>query len=317
MKKATTAAPIASLLVTPMAEILKLSAKDQCARFAERATTQQRAFSEMGKLHHAISAGLRKNQTIYGELRKVGVKDSTISNASYASRVWGELVVPGHLTEADFDGFTFSDCLAICRAAGDRSKRRLSGEEVAVIVHEKPGTFDAELESIYATGLTVEEAEAQAAAQAATQAKAEKDAKAEAERKAAEKVEQEKQAAIAAALQQQRAEHEQQQPAPTPSPAASSSLAASEADEDVAPPPAASTPPAPANESPSTTLPTPANVVEMPADPDAELPEILTAIDDLVVAASGMSTEAKKAVFAKLNEAMGFLAESIDEPAAA
>lgn len=118
--------------VLPMDEIKKLSLKEACARFAERAAVSQRAFAEMGKLHNAISESLKKGQTIYGELRKVGVKDSTISNASYASKIV-DLVKAGHITEAQYDGFTFADCLAVCRVMGQeeppsawrgRSRRR-------------------------------------------------------------------------------------------------------------------------------------------------------------------------------------------------
>src|SRR4051794_34463084 len=105
MKKPTTkkAAPAAvhppTVAILSMAEILALSTADRCARFADRATVSQRAFAEMGKLHPAISASLTAGQTVYGELRKSGVKDSTISNASYASRVF-DLVGSGHLTKA-------------------------------------------------------------------------------------------------------------------------------------------------------------------------------------------------------------------------
>lgn len=161
MPKKTTAPAPSVAPVLSIAEIIKLSIKDQCARFAERATVSARAFAEMGKLHNSITAGLKKGQTIYGELRKLGVKDSTISNASYASKVI-ELVKAGHLTEAQYDGFTFADCLAICRAQSDKSRRKLTAEEVAAVVAAQPETFDAEFTSIYETGLTVEEAVAQA-----------------------------------------------------------------------------------------------------------------------------------------------------------
>ncbi len=207
-KPSAKSAAVAALVtaVLPMQDIVKLSIKEACQRFADRAVQSQRAFAEMGKLHFAISACLKKGQTIYGELRKLGVKDSTISNASYAARVWADLIDKGHLKEPDFDTFTFADCLAICRAMGDKSQLRLAGPEVAAIVRAKPDSFDAELESIYATGFTVEEAEKQAKAEVEAKAKAEADQKAKAEAEAKAKAEQEKQAAVQKALADQAAQ---------------------------------------------------------------------------------------------------------------
>lgn len=300
-------APVAPL-VTPMADILKLSLKEQCARFAERATVQQRAFSEMGKLHHAISATLKKGQTIYGELRKQGVKDSTISNASYASRVWGDVIAAGHLTELDYDGFTFADCLAVTRAMGEKSKRRLTGEDIAMIVRAKPTEFDAELESIFNTGLTVEEAEAQAKAAA--------DLAAEQERLLAEQKAAANQPPVPAPA-----------PAPMPAPVAATPTAVvpSAAPAPVAPvagPATTEAAPIAENVTPTVTtenapvappavVPLPTNVVQMPAapaaDPDAALPEVLSAIDELAVVISGMSIEARQKVFAKFNECLEIL----------
>ncbi len=329
--------------VLPMDEIKKLSQKDACARFAERATVSQRAFAEMGKLHFAISASLRKGQTLYGELRKFGVKDSTISNASYASKVF-DLVVKEHLTEADYDSFTFADCLATVRAMSERSKRRLTGEEVAALVKAQPGSFDTELQSIYETGLTVEEAEAQAKAEAERRAREEAAAKAE----AAAKTEQAKQAAIAAALQREREQQEaaaaaaatatvpsagakpQAPPSELPQSAKAAPVAGAAAPNP--PPPAApakppviaavppmivETPPAapePDKEEPS---PAPANVTAMPANPDAALVDVLNALDEILVAASDFSPDARKSVLAKLNECTAFLAEQLEVTSAA
>ena len=80
-------------------------------------------FTSLGKLHYQTVRSLRGEQTVYGELRLLAPGlprkqvDSGISNASYASRVYAALVVPGHLPEREFDALTFADCLATVRAA--------------------------------------------------------------------------------------------------------------------------------------------------------------------------------------------------------
>ncbi len=335
--------------VLPMDEIKKMSQKDACARFAERATVSQRAFAEMGKLHYAISASLRKGQTIYGELRKLGVKDSTISNASYASKVF-DLVAGGKLTEAQYDTFTFNDCHQIVRAMSERSALRLTGEDVAALVAAKPDSFDSELQSIYETGLTVEEAAAQAKAEADRKAAEEAAAKKAAE----EKAEREKQEAIAAALAAQ-AKAKAAPPAPAPVAVTAAAAPTVPAAPVPAAPPTAAAPaapvntptapvvmaapiPAPAAPAPVRTAPAPsaivepeaedepegdsaevppANVTSLPADPDASVPDVLAALDEIAVAAASFSEEGRKAIFTKFNECMELLSETLASAKAA
>jgi hypothetical protein len=82
-------------------------------------------FHEMGRLHYATVQTLDGDpeRTVYGELRALAGDrprkeiDSAISNASYASRVYAVLVVPGRLSEEEFEALTFADCLAAVRAA--------------------------------------------------------------------------------------------------------------------------------------------------------------------------------------------------------
>jgi hypothetical protein len=83
-----------------------------------------------------------------------------------------------------------------------------------------------------------------------------------------------------------------------------------------------SQPTAPADPAPAATpasaapAPAPQNVTSLPqppADPDATLPEILAALDELSISASTLSLDAKKQVFAKLNECLGFIGEQITE----
>ena len=151
-RKSTTGAAPA---VLAMSAITALSQKERISTFASRATVAQRAFIEMGKLMFAISSNLKKNETIYAVLRKGGVKDGTTSNASYASKVW-ELVRDGHLTETQYDTFTFQDVLAINRVLGSKSARRLSPEDVAIVIGSTDD-FEPDLKSLYEHGLTVEE----------------------------------------------------------------------------------------------------------------------------------------------------------------
>jgi chemotaxis protein histidine kinase CheA len=241
-----------------------------------------------------------------------------------------DLVVSKHLTETQFDTFTFGDCLAICRAMGGKSKRQLSGEEVAAVVTAKPDSFDAELNSIYETGMTVEEAEAQAKAEADRKAQAEEAAKAaEAERlrlaaeeAARQKLAAEQAAQAAAAATSASATPPAAAPAPsapvpapvpaTPAPAASTAPveddAAPSEETEPTPPPAASAPvpvPPPA---------TPANITPMPgvASTDTSAAdEILSALDEITLAALDLDLDGRKEVFAKLNECMATLSDSI------
>ncbi|MEA3207336.1 MAG: hypothetical protein QOE70_393 [Chthoniobacter sp.] len=110
-------------------------------RRAQDPTRRQRTcdplFHEMGRLHYAtvqaLAGNLDPERTVYGELRAIltgassptdqpplvpcaaASVDSAISNASYASRVYAALVVPGRLTDDEFDKLTFADCLASVR----------------------------------------------------------------------------------------------------------------------------------------------------------------------------------------------------------
>ena len=94
--------PARSILmdVLPMADCQTLSVTQACERFVVMSTQSGRAFSAMGKLHYALGKMLKtaKSRTIYGELRKLGVSNSTISNASFASKVWEMLVNTNTIT---------------------------------------------------------------------------------------------------------------------------------------------------------------------------------------------------------------------------
>lgn len=169
-KTAPKKAPMGAVL--QMAAVLALKQPERVLRFAEESKTAQRAFSAMGKLFRVIEANLKKTESIYTVLKKAGVKKGTISNASYASKVY-DLVEKGILTEAEFDTFTFNDCWQIVRVQSGSAKRQLKSDELAVAIRSNPD-FAEDLSALFEHGCTAEE-------------KAAKDKAAEAARKAAEK----------------------------------------------------------------------------------------------------------------------------------
>ena len=61
----------------------------------------------------------------------------------------------------------------------------------------------------------------------------------------------------------------------------------------------------------------PSNITPMPEDPDAALPDVLSFLDELAVTASEFSDDGRKAVFAKLNEMMGIIGETLAPVASA
>lgn len=300
-KKAPLTASIAVVVsVLSMEEIKALPREVQCAKFAERDQAAQRAFSEMGKLRRAIEPQLKKGETLYGVLRKLGVKDGTISNAGYGAEAFA-LVEAGHLAEAEFDRLTFSECLAISRASGTKSKRKMTGEEIAILFRADEHAFRGELESIFESGVTVAEAEAQAT-KAAADAKAAEEARAKAEQDKQDAEAKAKQdAAVAKALAEQQ---KQQQAAPPPVVTPEATVEAPEPDEvpgetpapEPAPVVAPVTPPASVAPvvapSAPVTEPVKSNVVQMPPaakNADDGAPDWMAAVDELFVMLSTFS----------------------------
>jgi len=181
-KTAPSGASASALMALSFAEAVALPQADRIERFAIEALSAQRAFSAMGKLFRVIESNLESGQSIFPLLIGAGIKKGTVSNASYAAKVF-DLVDQGHLTEAEYDTLAFNDCWQICRVQSKTSKRQLTATEVAAVVRNSTDFAD-DLSSLYETGLTAEE-------RAAAEAKA-KAAKAEAEAKAAAKAEAEK-----------------------------------------------------------------------------------------------------------------------------
>jgi len=147
-----------SFAVLTMASVEKLPQKERITQFAELAGSGQRIFSSLGKLMFAISSNLTAKQTIFGVLQKAGVKKGTVSNASYASKVY-ELVRDSIFTEAEYDTFGHRDCVAIVKAISSGSARRLSTEELAIVVRDSKD-FEPELACLYEHGITLAEKDA-------------------------------------------------------------------------------------------------------------------------------------------------------------
>lgn len=166
--------------VLPMADCQTLSVTQACERFVVMSTQSGRAFSAMGKLHYALGKMLKtaKSRTIYGELRKLGVSNSTISNASFASKVWEMLVNTNTITEAIYDRLTFAGCRDLCRVLGISGNKPetkiLKPEEVKLIIDRFPSSFEDEFESLAESGLSCVERETAAIAAATAKVEADK-----------------------------------------------------------------------------------------------------------------------------------------------
>lgn len=158
--------------------IQKMTVVEASNAFKFRSVAQRRMFSECGKLHYHISQNLAEGQTVFGELRKRGVRDSDIKNAAYASKVFGALVIEKHIPEKSFEELSFSECVLITKVMSDRSKKRLEPAEVAKILQDSPDPGE-ELETYATHGMsTAEKAKIDAKAQAESQARAKIDTKA-------------------------------------------------------------------------------------------------------------------------------------------
>lgn len=290
------------------ADILAMSQDDRIGAFKSSAETQARVFITMGKLHRAIEAALEPGQAIFRLLQDAGIKKGTISNASYAAKVY-DLVQAEKLTEEEFDTFTFQDCVAIQRAQAKTAKRQLTADEVVAVIRNTPGgDFAEDLNCYYEHGCTQEEKTA-----AEARAKEEKErAKAEAEaRQAQQKADLEAEKARNEQLKRELEAAKATNPTPAPAPATE------------APAPAAATPapakgkkgkdaPAPAPTPAATTAtataaPTAeAGEVEPEAviteAPPASAAELIALLTDIELAAAQLPADEQALVAAKLTE---------------
>ena len=286
--------------VLKMTEATAMTQAEIVASFKAKDALSGRITVELAKLLTAFRTKLKDPSQATAILKKQGIRPGSVNTASENARVLTALV-PDHLAEEVFDTLTVKEMQNINRCMSGASKKKLDAAAVADLIKLAPDEFNEELESIFATGLTIAEGDAQAAL-----------ALKEAE-DAAKKSEKEKADAIAAGIAATAAlealEKQTGQKAPVagkenaiPTPSASAAK--------VEPPPAEVTTPkgnltpgaAPSASHVAASV-IPANVVNMPpADPDAALPATLAALDEILKTAAGMSKSAKETIGMKLME---------------
>ena len=120
----------------------------------------------MGRLLPVIEDNLPKGEKLFPTLIAAGVKKGTISNATYAAKVYG-MVGLGKLTEAEYETLCFTECVAICQVQTEKSKKRLTADEVVAAIRSG-GDFEADLKALFDLGMTADE---KAAAEASVKAK--------------------------------------------------------------------------------------------------------------------------------------------------
>ena len=280
------------------AEAVALPQSDRIERFLIESLSAQRAFSAMGKLYRIIEKNLESGQSIFRLLQDAGIKKGTISNASYAAKVY-DLVEQGHITEAEYDSLSFNDCWQICRVQSKTSKRQLTPAEVAAVIRNASDFAD-DLAAFYETGMTAEEkTEAEAKIKALKEA-AEAEAKLEAKLKAeAQAKELEEALKRKKELEEQLAAQATQtanpQTAEAPTPAAPTN----------APAPAKAT----ATPVPSAEAPPPAAPTAAPEQP-ATAAELIGLLEEVEQAMKALSEDDQGIVGAKLVEMAAAFAES-------
>ena len=290
---ATTANKSVASLVIKMAAVLAMKQPERVNAFAAESAVAQRAFAATGKYYRGIEANLtKKDKGIFPLLLAAGVKKGNISNASYAAKVF-DLVEKGILTEADYDSFTFQDCVAIVRAQSKLSKRQLTTAEIAVAIKASPD-FAVDLDALYEHGCTAAEKAVKDKAAEADRKRVEQESKENAEK---EKEELEK-------LRKENAALKTTADAPAPgndadAPDDDDDQSPADADDDAPDAPDA------APSSKSTTAAKAAAAAELSAD------DVLAMIEDVELALAELSGDAQTIVVARILE----LAETVKTPA--
>ena len=256
--------------------IKSMSQPERIVTFKFQADAGQRAFSAMGKLYRVIEENLAPGEKLFPTLMAAGIKKGTISNATYAAKVY-DMVIRGKLSEAEYESLGFTECVAVCQVQTEKSKRRLTPEEVVAAIRTN-ADFEDDLKALFTLGITASEKEA-----AEASVKAKKDAAvAESAAKAEQqKVETERLLAENAALK------------------AASAAIASAAAPAAAPAPAAANPVAAPAANPAA-APTAAAPAANPAAP--LLATILALLDEVEASVQGLSEQEQVTVTARLAE---------------
>ncbi len=160
--------------VTPFAEIQKLTLAQTVERFTASIRTSSSMFMLAAKLILHIAVIVKAPQNVGGLLRKTGIRKTTIDNARQAARVFEELVVRKHITEAQFDRLTLAECVVINQAMSGRAKDKQNRKKIAALMKSKPDTWDEELDCLFRYGHSAAKQRQIDKQEAAEAAKAEK-----------------------------------------------------------------------------------------------------------------------------------------------
>lgn len=172
--------------VISLAEVATETLAEAADRFAGHYTGRQRSYVAMGKhVLHMDSMKLPKGVTVYGELGKRGVPQSSVNNARIAARFYSAMVVTGLVSEARADEIlTFRVANQTGRIIAGKGAITMTAEQIAPIINEgEKAAIGDELDSLAEHGLTVaakdkldKEKNAEAARVIAAAAKAEETA---------------------------------------------------------------------------------------------------------------------------------------------
>ena len=279
MAKAKIQTPSTSILTID--SIKAMTQPERIVTFVFEANVGQRAFSAMGRLLPVIEDNLPKGEKLFPTLIAAGVKKGTISNATYAAKCYG-MVTLGKLTESEYETLCFTECVAICQVQTEKSKKRLTADEVVAAIRSG-GDFEADLKALFDLGMTADEKQAAEASVKAKKAAADAETAAKAEE---QKLETERLLAENAALK-----------------AASAALAAdAPVAETPAAAPAVAAPAAPA--APAVAVAAPAVAAPAVAAPAvaAALPLVLSLLDEVEATMATLSAQEQGIVSARLAE---------------
>ncbi len=325
-------------------EIEALPVTEKVAVGLNMARLQNRAYSTLGKVYLLLDEQFDREDSgkpraerryVTPTLAKVGVHEKTAGNASYAARMWRDLVRPGHITEAEYDKLSFGLCYAAAMVMSAKdNKRVLAAVEVADWILRNPDEAEQDFVSLRKDGITAAEA-----AIAKQKADAEKIAADLAAAVAKEIAAQPKAATAVQPTAPVIPPTPAPAPTPTPTPPVNDALARVRAENaaliaaqsapvpvsepepivtesPVAPPeptPTATESPVAAPEPPAI-VPAPPKAVTEPTPftaPD-RTPEVLAGIERLELAIASLSADGQMAAWEKLTGLMGRLVNSLE-----
>lgn len=155
-------------------ELAKMGEKQLCEKFAETTAVASSAFRINGKIRYYLEEKVGKD-AIYAKLAAHGIESDDVSNAGFATNAYRHLVMSGQATEEEFDKFSFHLCRAISRVAGlsakSPTKKTLPPDQIMDMIRKFKSNAQKNFECIAEHGVTLKEHEA-AVAKAAEEAAA-------------------------------------------------------------------------------------------------------------------------------------------------